>query len=75
VDVELSRDDAPRIVAVPPDLKEALDGAGAGERFVAFPFTHRNEFVRWIDEAKRPETRRSRIAKTIESTIAKRPLR
>jgi uncharacterized protein YdeI (YjbR/CyaY-like superfamily) len=58
-------------VAVPPDLRLALEGAGAGDRFAAFSFSHQNEYVRWIEEAKRPETRRSRIAKTVERTKLK----
>jgi uncharacterized protein YdeI (YjbR/CyaY-like superfamily) len=30
------------------------------------PFTHRNEYARWIDEGKKPETRGDRVAKTIK---------
>jgi uncharacterized protein YdeI (YjbR/CyaY-like superfamily) len=30
------------------------------------PFTHRNEYARWIDEGKKPETRADRVAKTIK---------
>ena len=29
-------------------------------------FTHRREYVEWIEEAKRPETRARRIAGTLE---------
>jgi uncharacterized protein YdeI (YjbR/CyaY-like superfamily) len=30
-------------------------------------FTHRKEWARWVEEAKKPETRASRLAKTVES--------
>jgi len=30
------------------------------------PFTHRNEYARWIDEGKKRETRADRLAKTIK---------
>ncbi len=31
----------------------------------ALPFTHRQEYARWIDEAKKAETRAERVRKTI----------
>jgi uncharacterized protein YdeI (YjbR/CyaY-like superfamily) len=34
--------------------------------------THRREYVAWIDEAKRPETRARRVAGTIEGVLAGR---
>ncbi|MBD5654309.1 MAG: DUF1905 domain-containing protein [Candidatus Eremiobacteraeota bacterium] len=73
--VELRRDDAPRSVTVPVDLQRALEAAGATAQFDAFAFSHQNEFVRWIEEAKRPKTRRTRIDKTIERTKLKAPLK
>jgi uncharacterized protein YdeI (YjbR/CyaY-like superfamily) len=35
-------------------------------RFHALAFTHRKEYARWIEEAKRPETRERRVAKALE---------
>ncbi len=32
--------------------------------------THRKEWVRWIEEAKKPETRATRLARTVESLRA-----
>jgi hypothetical protein len=65
VAVELERDDEPRTVELPDDLRAALD-----ERRVAFfeslSFTHQREYVRWIEEAKREETRRRRIERAAE---------
>jgi bifunctional DNA-binding transcriptional regulator/antitoxin component of YhaV-PrlF toxin-antitoxin module len=64
--IELDRDDAPREVAVPADLQAALDAAGVRDRFDALSFTHRREYVKWIEEAKREETRARRLAKAPE---------
>lgn len=52
---------------LPADLKEALAAApGAEQRFLALPPSHQREYLKWIDEAKRPETRARRIQATIE---------
>ena len=67
VRVEMELDTEPRTVAVPEDLRAALDRdpevAGAFDRM---SFTHRREYVEWVEEAKRPETRARRIAGTLE---------
>jgi hypothetical protein len=71
VDVGIEPDTAPREVTVPDDLAEALAGdAGAREFFDRLSYTHRKEWVRWIEEAKRPETRATRLGKTVESLRA-----
>jgi hypothetical protein len=61
IGVSLRLDDSPREVEVPSDLAAALDRAGVGDRFGALAPSHRREFVRWVEEAKRPETRQRRI--------------
>lgn len=67
IDVELEPDLEPRIVEVPDDLREVLaaepDVAAAFERM---PVSHRRDYVEWITEAKRPETRERRVAKAVE---------
>jgi uncharacterized protein YdeI (YjbR/CyaY-like superfamily) len=53
---------------VPADLAEALaqdEEARAG--FDGLSYTHRKEWVRWIEEAKKAETRAARLTKTVES--------
>jgi hypothetical protein len=65
VAVELVADDEPRTVEVPPDLAAALD-ADQRAFFDSLSYTHRNEYVRWIDGAKRKETRRARLEKAAE---------
>jgi len=62
--VELWRDDEPREVDVPVDLAEAL-----GElrpRFEAMSYTHKREWVQWVEAAKKPETRERRITKVVD---------
>ncbi|HEY5197575.1 MAG TPA: YdeI/OmpD-associated family protein [Solirubrobacteraceae bacterium] len=67
VEVELALDTAPREVDVPEALSEALAGDPiAAAAFVGLAFTHRKEYARWIDEAKRDETRLRRIARALE---------
>ena len=71
VEVDIEPDSGPREVAVPADLAEALardDTARAN--FDGLSFTHRKEWVRWIEEAKKPETRTTRLARTVESLRA-----
>jgi hypothetical protein len=52
---------------VPADLLAALDvHSEARTRFDALGTTHRHEYIRWVDEAKKPETRARRIAAVIE---------
>jgi Bacteriocin-protection, YdeI or OmpD-Associated/Domain of unknown function (DUF1905) len=58
VAIELERDDEPREVDVPPELKAALAGnSEAGAVFSGLSYTHRREYAQWIAEAQRPQTR------------------
>jgi hypothetical protein len=67
VTVILELDDAPRVVDVPGDMASALGGdAEASAAFDRLPYTHRKEYVEWIDGAKREETRQRRIAQALE---------
>jgi uncharacterized protein YdeI (YjbR/CyaY-like superfamily) len=57
---------APR-VSVPADLKAALAGdARARATFEALPPSHKREYVEWIVEAKRPQTRSRRLQTTLQ---------
>ena len=75
VAVELELDTEPRVVEVPGDLAAALDREQARRSFDSFPYSHQREYVDWIEEAKRPQTRERRIAKTVEGTLAGKPQR
>lgn len=67
VDVEIELDIAPRQMAVPPDFTTALDADTDTRRFFdGLSYSHQREYVTWIEEAKRAETRRRRIAKAVE---------
>jgi hypothetical protein len=71
VDVDIEPDAAPREVEVPADLAEALAGDDAARAtFDGLSFSHRKEWVRWVEEAKKPETRATRLTKTVESLRA-----
>ena len=66
VAMELELDDEPREVDVPDDLRSALAGdAQARATFEAHSYTHRREYVDWITEAKREETRLRRVGKAV----------
>jgi uncharacterized protein YdeI (YjbR/CyaY-like superfamily) len=60
-------DRAKRIVTPPKDLQKVLaKNAKARAAFEPLAFTHRKEYVVWILDAKKPETRAARLAKTVE---------
>ena len=62
--VDIDPDTAPREVAMPDDLAAAMDEA-ARAAYDVLSYTHRKEWVRWVEEAKKPETRATRIEKTV----------
>jgi antitoxin component of MazEF toxin-antitoxin module len=67
VEIELEEDYQERAVVEPPELTAALaENPAAMAAYEKLSFTHRNEYARWIDEGKRPETRADRVAKTIK---------
>lgn len=66
VSVIISLDELPRTVAVPDDLAAALAAEPAlRAHFDGLAFTHRREYVEWVDSAKRVDTRQRRIASTL----------
>jgi murein tripeptide amidase MpaA len=66
VDVDLELDEEPRVVTVPDDLAAAFaEDNQAKANFDGMAFTHRNEYVRWIESAKRPETRQRRVSEAV----------
>jgi hypothetical protein len=65
VKVVLERDVAERTVDVPDDLAKALKAAGVVKQWDALAYTYRKEHVRSITEAKKPETRATRVAKAV----------
>lgn len=74
VDVDVELDTAPRETAVPDDLAAAWDD-DVRTFFSGLAPSHRKEWVRWIEEAKKPETRAARVSKAVESLRAGRRTR
>jgi len=69
--VEMKPDTKPRTITVPKDFKTALAGnAKARATFEGFSSSHCRAYVDWITQAKRAETRDSRIAKAVEMIAA-----
>lgn len=72
VHVTVQRDTEERVVEIPADLQALLDQNESEKTFFeALSYTHRKEYVNWINEAKRPETRQNRLIKTIEMLVRK----
>jgi uncharacterized protein YdeI (YjbR/CyaY-like superfamily) len=71
VEVEVEADTAPRDVVVPADFADALaQDQRAQAFFQGLAYSHRKEWVRWIDSAKKPETRTSRLAAAVDALRA-----
>jgi Bacteriocin-protection, YdeI or OmpD-Associated/Domain of unknown function (DUF1905) len=67
VRVTMEVDTNSRTVHVPADLRAALSAnEEAKAAFRKLSYSHRREFVEWVEEAKRPETRARRIGGTVE---------
>jgi hypothetical protein len=62
--VDIEPDTAPREVTLPDDLAAAMDDV-ARAAYDGLSYTHRKEWVRWVEEAKKPETRATRVEKTV----------
>lgn len=67
VSVKLWQDKEERIVEIPDDVQQVFDeNPDAYELYDNMSYTHRKEYMRWIKEAKKPETRENRKVKMIE---------
>jgi Domain of unknown function (DUF1905)/Bacteriocin-protection, YdeI or OmpD-Associated len=65
VHVRIELDASERVVELSGDMSDALTAAGLITQFRDMAYTHQREYARWIDEAKRSETRASRIEKMV----------
>jgi hypothetical protein len=66
VEVEIELDTEPREITVPPDFSEALDGDAEAKRlFEGLSYSHKRWYVTWIEQAKRAETRQTRIGQAV----------
>jgi hypothetical protein len=66
VKVTMEVDTKPRTVELAPDIDRALSKSkSVRARFDKLSYTHRKEYVQWIESAKRTETRACRIAEVV----------
>ena len=71
VDVEVELDTQVRSVAVAGDLSAALDGEPAARRaFDQLSYSGQRRYVLAVEQAKTPETRQRRIARTVQELAA-----
>jgi hypothetical protein len=76
VRVTMQLDTAPRKVEVPADFKKALaKNARAKAGFEKLAPSYQRDYVRWIEEAKRTETRIARIERALPLLAAGKRLR
>ena len=66
IEVVLWKDEEPRVLEIPAELKKEMEQEELLPIFEKLSYTHRKEYCRWISEARKEETRRSRVAKAIE---------
>jgi uncharacterized protein YdeI (YjbR/CyaY-like superfamily) len=55
---------------MPTDVKRALEAVGLMGAYDARPPYQRNDYIGWIDRAKRPETRAKRIDQMLAELVA-----
>lgn len=65
--ITVEPDTEERVIEVPAELKKAFKSEKEAKSFFEkLSYTHQREYVNWINEAKKEETRANRIVKTIE---------
>jgi hypothetical protein len=68
VDIEVTRDDSPRVLELATELEAALrKEPELRARFDALSFSRRRELAEPIAEARKPETRAARLAKALDA--------
>lgn len=73
-DVTVEVDDAPRIVTLPDDLAAALGADPAARAFYdTLSYTNQNTYATWVTDAKKPQTRADRVAKSVEALHNRQP--
>jgi len=66
VDVTIEKDEAERTVEVPAEFEKLLKKEKVWAAFDKLSYSHKKEYVRWITEAKREQTRAGRLTKAVE---------
>lgn len=67
IEITVELDTEPRVLEIPKDLiKELKKDREAKSFFDKLSYSHQREYVLWINQAKKEETRQRRVVKTIE---------
>lgn len=67
VKINLTEDTDERLVEIPKDVSEILNqNTNIQKIFNQLSYTQKKEYIRWINEAKKPETRQNRKNKLLE---------
>ena len=70
VDVKVELDDKTRKITVPDDVQKSLEkNQMTLETYNKLSYSHQKEYINWILEAKREETRQNRIEKMIQKLL------
>jgi uncharacterized protein YdeI (YjbR/CyaY-like superfamily) len=64
IKLTIEEDTEVRTVDLPLDFAKAMNKAQRGA-YNSMSYTHRKEYVEWIEDAKKPETRKRRIEKAL----------
>lgn len=76
LEVEVETDHTSRTVTVPDDLAAALVGDPDSRAFFdGLSYSRTNAYVSWIEQAKKRETRQSRVTQTVALLAERRPQR
>jgi len=70
VSVSLTEDKEERVVEIADDIASVFnENPEAKDLFDKMSYTHKKEYIRWIEEAKKPETRENRKIKMIQMIL------
>lgn len=70
VKVTIELDTEERTITVPPDIAKALKANPAADKFFkTLSYTNRKEYVQWITDAKKDETRERRITESVQKLL------
>jgi len=70
VNVKVELDDKTREITIPDDVQKSLEkNQMALETYNKLSYSHQKEYINWILEAKREETRQNRIEKMIQKLL------
>ncbi len=74
--VTVEKDEEERVIEVPEDFQSLLSAdSNAQDTYDKLSFTAKKEYVTWITEAKKAETRQERIKKAVERLSEGKKLR